>query len=172
MDDSEQIKEVYAHVGLAIHNAQLVEQTLVNMFIAAKLPERDRGIDRANIDVFIEERYSKTMGRLINDLKRVYNLSDLLIEKLNNALKIRNMLTHKFFRERATTFITSKGRDEMLHELYKINDQFGNLDKELTALYNDVSRKNGITQKMVDTEMKRLLEGSQEKVHTNSHNTL
>jgi hypothetical protein len=160
IDESEQIKEVYAYFGLAIYTAQVLEHQIVNMFVATKLHERHK-ISREDVDAIFDERFSQTMGKLIKDLKTIYKLSDTIIEQLDNALKTRNMLIHRYFREKVTQFSTIEGRLEMVRELDKVRQNFEKTDKILTEIYIEITRRHGVTQEMVDKALEDLLSGKE-----------
>jgi hypothetical protein len=54
IDESKQIKEVFARFDLAIYWTQVLEHQVVNMFIAAKFYER-HNITRGDIDIIFDE---------------------------------------------------------------------------------------------------------------------
>ena len=160
IDKSEQIKEVYAYFGLAIYTAQVLEHQIVNMFVATKLYEKNK-ISREDVNAIFDERFSQTMGKLIKDLKTPYKLSDTIIEQLDNVLKTRNMLIHRYFREKVIQFSTIEGRLEMIRELDKVRQNFEKTDKVLTKIYIEITRRHGLTQEMVDKATEDILSGKE-----------
>lgn len=66
--DEEQVKDVYAHYGLAMYLAQCLEHGIVNALVILRLPEKEKHT-RHDIDEFMEGRFQKTLGTLIKHLK-------------------------------------------------------------------------------------------------------
>ena len=62
MNEDEHIREVYAHFGLAVYQAQVLEHGLVNAMVILKFPERNR-ITRADIDDFMDHEFQKDSGK-------------------------------------------------------------------------------------------------------------
>lgn len=158
IDESKQIKEVFARFGLAIYWAQVLEHQIVNMFIAAKLHEKQR-ITRGDIDIIFDERFNQTMGKLIKELKDTYKVSPQMVRQLEDSLKTRNMLAHRYFRERVTVFATIEGRSEMIRELDKAIKDFESVDKILTDISMKIAEKYGVTQEMIDKLTEEILSG-------------
>lgn len=114
--DEEQTRDLYAHYGLAIYLAQILEHGIVNALVILRLPEKNK-YNRQEIDEFMAGRFEKTFGALIKHLRSEAALSQNLELHLFQALNRRNCLAHNYFREKAEQFVTGSGRDEMLHEL-------------------------------------------------------
>jgi hypothetical protein len=70
-DKDEQVKNVYAHFGLAMYFAQVLEHGLANTMMCAELLPRRAGKPvpkkawEAEFDAFMNEQYQQTLGRLI-----------------------------------------------------------------------------------------------------------
>lgn len=114
--DEEQTRDLYAHYGLAMHLAQILEHGIVNALVILRLPEKNK-YNRQEIDEFMAGRFEKTFGALIKHLRSEAALSQNLESHLSQALNRRNCLAHNYFREKAEQFVTRRDRDEMLHEL-------------------------------------------------------
>src|SRR5262245_57057448 len=102
-DESDQIRDVYAHFGLALYMAQVLEHGLVNAMVAGQMPAPAR-VTRQQIDVFMESQFDEALGKLIQNLRRHVLVTDELNQSLLHALKTRNWLAHRYFRERAREF--------------------------------------------------------------------
>ncbi len=157
MDENEQAKETYAHFGLAVYLAQVLEHGLVNALVILKLPERDR-LTRTDIDAFMEKRFENTLGKLINNLRRVTSVPEELDTLLSHALKKRNWLCHHYFRVRAVEFMTIAGRTDIIAELKEVQELFMQADALLSETVQPLANRYGITKEACEAECQRLLE--------------
>lgn len=79
--EDEHHKEVYAHFGLAIYLAQCIEYGIVNaislydLILNRRQMFTDKTIWSNEVDVFFDEKFELTMGRLIGILEQKKNLS-------------------------------------------------------------------------------------------------
>ena len=51
MNRGDEIRDVYAHFGLALYLAQVLEHGIVNAMVAGRLPHRE-GVTRSEIDAY------------------------------------------------------------------------------------------------------------------------
>jgi hypothetical protein len=148
--EKEEVREVYARFGLAVYAAQCLEHGLVNAFIYLDLLPNKRGNLEFEewgrlVDVFAAEHFEHTLGKMISHLKTLVKIPPTLTDSLSDALSRRNWLIHHYFRERATDFLSSSGRIEMIKELDKMTEIFRNADALLEELFEPVREKYGIT---------------------------
>ena len=68
---------------------------------------------------------------------------------LREALSMRNWLAHEYFRERATDFMTERGRDRMIDELEAARAMLQRADARLNALIRPVRKKYGLTEEKI-----------------------
>lgn len=153
--DDEQHKDVYAYAGLALYWAQCFEMSLSNTLL---LHER-----ATNIKVSIKELESlesalrkRTLGGLLNQLKKMVALDPKTTEYIDSALEKRNFLAHHFFQDRATLFFTSSGRAEMIDELISIKNIFVIADTSAMALCGALGKSLGISNELLDDEFNRM----------------
>ena len=143
-DEGDHIKEVFAHFGLALYLAQCLEHGIVNALLRLDLPSAARirtGDDPPRtrdeayeiFDTYQAEQFEKTMGNLIKQLQTVAPLPDHVVTTIINSKKRRDLLAHRFFRERAAEFVTFDGRDAMLEELMRDQRLFEEADAALSA---------------------------------------
>ncbi|MFT4579644.1 MAG: hypothetical protein ACI9UO_002490 [Nitrospinales bacterium] len=92
----EEIKEVYARYGLTSYIAQLFEVEL-GQFLFHVIQMQKRPLAEEEADSIINDISQKTLGRLLNELKKKSTLELELEQKLQDAVKNRNYLTHHFF---------------------------------------------------------------------------
>src|SRR5690606_33917830 len=119
----EEVKDIYAHFGLAIYQAQCLEHGLVNALVFLDhIPKRRKFAKSAtewadSVDSFMESKFEYTLGRMIRELGEVTPVESGLQDLLSLALKRRNWLAHGYFKDRAEDFLTKTGRAKMLSEL-------------------------------------------------------
>ena len=156
--ESDDIKEVYARFGLALYCAQVLEHGIVNALVVVDLIPSRRHLGRskaeweAAVDAFMGFHFDHTMGKLMHDLRSVSKIPTDLDELLKRALRKRNWLAHEFFRERATEFLTSTARDQMLTEVDECRDLFKAADEALENVVKPLRSAAGITDEILERE--------------------
>jgi hypothetical protein len=156
-DESELIKTVYAHYGLAAYQAQCVERQLAILLATAYGPGI-RKITASQYDDLLGSFFKKTLGGLIAHLRKSVNVSPDFEATLNEALKKRNWLVHHYFWERAGHFMTNKGRQSMINELREIAEFLDRVDRDLTEIVLQWTERNGITQEILQREFEKLIQ--------------
>jgi hypothetical protein len=152
----EQVKTVYAHFGLALYLAQVLEHGLANALMWAELLPRRAGkpVSRkqweTEFDLFMNQQFEKTLGRLIRGLGKAASVSADLEDILTDALKTRNFLAHHFFRERAESFMSRDGRDKMIEELERAQRLFDFAEVQLTEVAKPLREKYGFTDERLE----------------------
>ena len=91
MNQDEQVREVYAHFGLAVYMAQVLEHALVNAMVVGRLPQSAR-VTASEIDGFMSEQFDAKLGKLINELGHNMVVPEALVGALQRALRTRNWL--------------------------------------------------------------------------------
>ena len=154
--DPEQIKEVYAHFGLAMYHAQCLEQQLM-LILATKYGPGPTKLSNGEFDNVLDDLSSRTLGKLVNEIGRLASLSEDEEERLQKALAQRNWLAHGYFSDRSIDFLSEPGRDKMVQELQEVSEFFHSLDELFTQRTLEHVETLGITQELIDQELKRLL---------------
>ena len=159
--DAQQRRETFALYGLAMYHAQCVEKSLAilvsSVFNKEFLPSKpDR---REEIQ---EEVFAKTIGRLLNRLKKQVTLPPNLDKTLIKALQKRNWLAHEYFWERAVQLLTLSGRNRMIDELSNIIDFFSKLDVHLAKIYEKHLIKVGVSKTTINEKFKKLIQNEEE----------
>jgi len=134
----EHVKTVYAHFGLALYLAQILEHGLANALISAELLPRRTG---KPVPKTQWEADFKPLGRLISGLRKATSVPVDLEALLTTALKTRNFLAHHFFRERAESFMSCDGREKMIKELESAQRLFEAADEKLTVESDSLRRR-------------------------------
>lgn len=150
-DRDENVKTVYAHFGLAMYLAQVLEHGLANAMMAVELLPRRAGrpVPRkeweAEFDAFMDQQYQQTLGRLIRALRDATSVQSDLEGLLTEALERRNFLAHHYFRERAEAFMSWEGRENMIAELQCAQKLFDDADARLTEVAKPLRERYGLT---------------------------
>jgi len=107
--------EVYAHYGLAMGMAQMVEQHLATVISFLNVPEP---YDRRMFAEIIEDANRRTMGQLKDALK-ASGAPVIGISHLERVVKTRNLLAHEYFvdADRSVKMTTESGRSQLNEEL-------------------------------------------------------
>lgn len=156
MDEDEHHKEVFAYFGLAMFTAQVLEHAIVNALVISDLipNRRDKAVSRESwgleVDQFMDNHFENTMARLIKAFRKVATVSDELEQSLGQSLQMRNFLAHRYFRERATVWLTEKGRDSMIAELQEVRDLFQKTDDLIGEMVKPLYRRYGFTEETLN----------------------
>ncbi len=154
--ESESIKDVFAHFGLAMYRAQCLERQMAIMLATQHLLG-PATITKTEFEKHLDGLFSKTLGNLVNELKIATDFGEEEGERLDDALSKRNWLAHRYFGERATEFLSESGRASMLRELQNAADYFDTLDNFLTCRTKRWGEAIGITQQLLDEAFERLV---------------
>lgn len=153
--EEEQCRDVYTNFGVAVYFAQCFEKTLCNLLLFHR--DVDQGdITLENVDE--EERliHKKTLGMLLQELKKKVTFNDSETNDLDTALEKRNFLLHHYFWERTVQTLSSNGRVQMLAELDELRSLFQRADLFAKTLVAAVRNAAGISQEMVAQELDQM----------------
>jgi hypothetical protein len=160
----DQIRDVYAHFGLAVYLAQCVEQSIFLHLLfldhfpkaIAKFTSKEAWVSA--IDEFEARELGQTMGKLIRRMKEAGQPTDNIQVLLTTVLKQRNWLAHKYFADRAVEFTRESGREKMVRELEELQGLFREAAGKIDALTTPVARKYGLTEEALADLMANLVE--------------
>ncbi|MGH1349143.1 MAG: hypothetical protein ACRBN8_46865 [Nannocystales bacterium] len=154
-DEDGEVRDVYAHFGLALYMAQVLEHGLVNtmLFLRARGASR---MEEAEIDAFYNRHFRRTLGQLVRGLSEYAEVPEGLVGVLRDALQKRNWLAHSYFRERSKDFMTGDGRTSMIQELQSARDQIHDADQRLESFLGPIRRRLGLTDEMLEEEYCRM----------------
>ncbi len=156
MDRDDLVRDTYAHYGLAMYQAQVLEHGIVNAMVYARMPERNR-ITRADIDAFMGRQFEKTLGALLRELAKYVVVPAELATTLVEALRLRNYLAHDYFRERAEQFMTDAGCIVMIEELQAWQELFRDASARLDELVRPIGERFGVTADAIAAEASRMV---------------
>lgn len=162
-DDSEELaKEVYAHFGLAIYFAQILEHGLVNALVYADLLQNRKPNQTVeDFDLFMDTNFEKTMGELIQSFKKHVSVPTEFDQLLLDVRTKRNFLAHRYFRARAKEFVTEGGSKRMIVELEAARDLFIRTDAALSEMFRPVREKLGITDEVIESHRREIIATAQ-----------
>jgi len=152
-----QTRDVYALFGLAYYMSQVLEHTLVNLITLAQLTRPHTvpaGVTTQ--DELWSRAFKLTLGNLVRQLPTDFYDTSVVASKLSAAVDTRNDLAHRFFRERAESFLTARGRAAMVVYLEDAREQFSEAETMLTTIYRFHGRKVGITEDAIQREYERV----------------
>lgn len=163
MEPGEHHKEVYAHFGLAIYRAQVLEAGLINALTFFSFFEKHAGRIKTQIewteqiDAFESSQIAKPMGALKRALLQVTKVPDDLESQLTIALQHRNYLVHRYFQENIARFLDEEGRDMMIADFERYGEEFERADRMVEALVAPLYKKYRFTPE-VQAEVRKEME--------------
>jgi hypothetical protein len=165
---NQSIKDTYAHFGLAMYHANVLEDGLARVllqsdymtkvrdeFVRTQGTNFDKDKFAAEFDDYLEKRYKETMGRLVVRVKEFQGLSENLKKRIDVALARRNHLAHGYWRAAAIDFMTEDGRAKMIVELQKDADTFEQLEKDIHEAMKATREKLGIREEVLDARVEK-----------------
>lgn len=155
-------KEPFAFFGLTVYYAQVLEEAALNLAVVLRLPEVNLVSQELFLDLY-DSLGRRTFGRLLKVAKSELSLSEEDADFLSKTLELRNMLVHRYFRERAEDSISEVGRQEMKKELQSILSEFKKADEILTKLYLPLWEKYGVNEEFVQNEFAQMLEAAERR---------
>ena len=160
--DEEQIKEVYARYGVALYHAQCIERSIAMLLASAYGPGPTK-ITKSQYDDLLGSHFQKTLGSLLNNLRKSASFPPEFDERLSETLRRRNWLTHHYFWDRAADFISQTGRRRMLSELEDATALFTSIDEVLEGICNEWGQKHGATPERMQEQLSRLMREATEE---------
>ncbi len=156
-DEWEQ-REIYAKFGLAVFFCQVVEAALVIYLTLLRRATEGGVTTRSQADDLFAEFFGNTLGRNINNVKRVLGEQGewVLADQMADVLKLRNELIHSWMRTRVLRQGTSENRLAMIDELEKAISVLQNADRVITERTQTILAKAGMPEEFVQSELQRL----------------
>jgi hypothetical protein len=137
-------------------------QTLLQIDFLKAVREDHAGgkkADRAQIDAefgaFMQRQYNKMMGTLALEASKCTEFTEELKARISAAVKRRNFLAHRYWRESGTQFMTEAGRTKMIEGLLSDANTFEQLDKDIREATKPTRTKIGIREDVLDTRVER-----------------
>ncbi|WP_071287728.1 hypothetical protein [Mycolicibacterium llatzerense] len=155
-DDGSRQKEVYARFGLTAFKAQVFDHALVNLLTVAG--SIDGGMSSEQVDECFERLFRKTAGGLVTEVSNQSWLDPEDLQICRTAVSERNRLIHRFFRDHAENFMTSRGQQVMLDDLGAIADLIQRADDACQRVMMRIGQPHGFTEERVEREMREMLD--------------
>ena len=127
-----------------MYAAQCLERGIGVFLVLPMSPGGPTDVDQ--FDAMLDDNHKRTLGRLLNKLRKWRELPAEQEALMERALTMRNWLAHRFFRDRAGQFMTSSGRAAMIEELgeaWRLFDSAHSYIRHVTAVW---MKEHGITQ--------------------------
>jgi hypothetical protein len=131
-DENYHLREVYAHFGVAVYQAQVLEHGVVNLLSQTEIMKE--ATSQAEYDKLVAVSLTRTLGFLAKRLGSVLATDETLLGDLREAIERRNYLVHRYWRERVQLTHTARGRNRIIEELDSISDHFASIDQRLEAM--------------------------------------
>ena len=116
---------LYAKFGITAETGQLLETELGTLLIAdaIKLHGLDKVRNKVLAKKILEEIDRKTLGQLIQALRKHRTVPPEFENELEIALSERNRLNHSFYLEHNLRKLSEEGRQIMISDLETIHDR-------------------------------------------------
>jgi len=122
------LDELYAQFGRTAEMAQVMEIEAGNLALAYALIVFDVNNLTKEQKLFLkslsEDVNRRTFGYLVNIMKDSMNIDQTIQEAIESALKKRNYLVHRFFRNHNFAIHSIEGRERMSEELSELYNSF------------------------------------------------
>jgi hypothetical protein len=165
----EETREVYALAGLALYMAQVLEHGVVNAVVAIRQIEwlkskhllgqvvgvvggtHPQVVESLTeqIERLWDDNFGLTLGQLIKSISSEVTVDDDLQIALDQSLKARNRLAHRFFREHDINCLNAHGRRFMARELDEMRELFVSTDRLLQPVTDQLWKILGVTPDLV-----------------------
>ena len=162
LDDAD-AKELFAHFGLAIHVANILEYGMLHaLFILEMLPQVQdfKSTEAWGLahDEFFEKGFKDTYGDLLKRLERTKKVSAEMMLMLSRAKDTRNFLVHHFQRESSDLIFSSNGRAAVIDECIAAVGLFDDADKRLYAELAPIRKKLGLDDVWFETRVREQMD--------------
>lgn len=166
--DGAREKEVFARFGLAVYKAQVFDHALVNLIAVAS---RVRVVVTSDeVDRQFDALFRKTSGALVTDIREAAYLGEDDLALCHEAVGERNRLIHRFFRDHAENFMTSRGQQVMVDDLASVVELIERADAACNRVMLKVGERYGMTETAIKQAYQHLLESARSEGGASSPN--
>jgi len=135
---------LYFEFGRTSEMAQVMELEAGNLALTfASLafdPSKITDDQRYIFQTIKDDVNKKTFGNLLKQIRKIGSVSEGIEKTINEALKNRNYLVHKFFRSHNLAINSKEGRKEMRAELKEISESFSRAHTMLSGMSNTLNQ--------------------------------
>lgn len=136
---------LYAEFGMAAEQAQLLEVEAGNVglsFVALVLPpDKATPEQRAFFKSLADDADRQTLGALLKIVKSLGTIDQSILDAVDEGLKARNYLMHRFFRHHNFALFSEPGRKQMLEDLQEVRRK---IDRAHAMLHGMAATLQGI----------------------------
>lgn len=135
-------RELYAKFGIAAEAAQLFETELGTLLLCLKALDNNWHSvpDGAAARTLLDDIDRKTLGQLLQSLKRQIKFDDGLEDILLSALRARNRLTHGFFETHNFKIQSVSGRRDMIMDMDYLHGEMFKAWQVVGEMTSEISR--------------------------------
>ena len=157
MSEEELRKDVFAWYGSVAYAAQCFEVELSILLLARERLERPNSTPE-ELDRLDEILSRKTLGQLMNEVKKRFWIHPEFEALLGKYLQKRNYIAHRFFFENARKLLSAEGCKQLIEELQDLYATFKEADQISQLMSKNVRVASGVDevalQEMVNREIK------------------
>jgi uncharacterized protein YutE (UPF0331/DUF86 family) len=147
--------ELYVTVGEALWHIETLEYALAHYITLIELSPGDQ--EKAfNL---LEKSFRKTLGQLVQTLKKSVVIDPRLEDRLAEFPEKRNWLAHRMFRCSHSDIFDPQRFIQLLKRVSKISEDALSLAKELSELCVQYCVANGIRRAQIDANMSNTIKG-------------
>ena len=153
--DYDDPKELWAFFGLAFYAAQVLEQGIVNLAVAARAAGNQE-ITPELIRDFYKHADQCTFGQILRIIRKTVSLQTEIDADLRVALETRNCLAHRFFLAHDRDLLSEDGRHNMIDELREHITFFKRFDSKFDSIWQAAWDDLGVTNEMIQSELESI----------------
>ena len=153
----EQSRELFAYAGLVLYWAQCFEMSL-EIFLLIHTRLANKSISLSELESYESDIQRKTLGGLLRDVRQRVAFDSSAEIAIGDALEKRNLLVHRFFKERGIEALSLAGRAEMIERLQDFEQSFRVADRVAWSIVEAARKVLGIPDEIIQQELKRLAE--------------
>ncbi len=155
--------DLYAQFGIAAEKAQTLELEAGN-FVLTYLglffkPGQITEEQRQFLSSLVDDTNRKTFGRLLKSIKGLATFERSFLDAVESALERRNYLAHHFFRSHNFAIYSEEGRQGVIEELKKIQEEISLAHAMLSAASGALQGHTGLPHVTEEQVQKLVAEG-------------
>ena len=154
LEDAERLGALMQHLGFALWQLQLLEDSLATYVVIRVLDSRGVGAEQGAL--LSKDVQNKTMGALITSLRKAGVLSPAVSSRLEELLKDRNWLIHHARRENHGILASESRLATLIGKLEGIANSALATSKALAAEIEDYVTRSGVSPEFIEHEAARL----------------
>lgn len=144
-------KEPMEYFGRAVHTANIFEHSLI-FLLTLDATKNERVPQPGRWEALFESgKEKKTLGVLLNQLRKQVSISDEEQRLLKAALDCRNQLVHRFMINNDHKLYDPKGRLELIEGLERLRECIRTGDKVAAKMIDSLLNRFGLSTEILKT---------------------